>query len=127
MVSGGLPDIGVAERDQASLHAAVAIFGFATIYIGIGALIGTFVSGLLEGSLLVILVFMGDVFSGPAMTSGGGLLASLTPTRKAADLLIAGGGGQGSPAGDWVALAAIALGALMVALAAFWFTARSRI
>jgi hypothetical protein len=48
------------------LHAAVAILGFATIYIGIGALIGAFVSGPLEGSLLVMLVFMVDVFSGPA-------------------------------------------------------------
>jgi hypothetical protein len=108
------------------LHAAVAIFGFATIYIGIGALIGAFVKSPLEGSLLVMLVFSVDLFSGPAMTSGGGLLASLTPTRKAADLLIAAGSGQGSPAGDWITVAAIALGALGVALAAFWFSARSR-
>ena len=108
-------------------HAAVAILGFATIYIGIGALIGAFISGPLEGSLLVMLVFSVDVFSGPAMTSGGGVLSSLTPTRKAADLLIAAGSGQGSPAGDWIAVAAIALGALGVALAAFWFTARSRV
>lgn len=108
-------------------HAAVAILGFATIYIGIGALIGAFVSGPLEGSLLVMLVFSVDVFSGPAMTSGGGALSSLTPTHRAADLLIAAGSGEGSPAGDWIAVAAIALGALGVALAAFWFTARSRV
>lgn len=108
-------------------HAAVAILGFATIYIGIGALIGAFVSGLLEGSLLVMLVFSLDVFSGPAMTSGGGLLTSLTPTRTAADLLIAAGSGQGSPGGEWIAVAATAIGALGVALAAFWFTARARV
>lgn len=107
-------------------HAAVAILAFATIYIGIGALIGAFVAGPLEGSLLVVLVFSVDVFSGPAMTSGGGVLARLTPTRKAADLLIAAGGAQGSPAGDWLAVAVVALGALGVALAAFWFAARSR-
>ena len=109
------------------LHAAVAIVGFATIYIGVGALVGAFVSGALEGSLLVMLVFSVDVFSGPAMTSGGGLLASLTPTRKAAELLTAAGSGQGSPAGDWIAVVAVAVGALGVALAAFWFTARARI
>jgi hypothetical protein len=108
-------------------HAAVAIFGFAAIYIGIGALIGAFVSGPLEGSLLVILVFSVDMFSGPAMTNGTGLLATLTPSRKPAELLIAAGGGQGSPAGDWIMVAAIALGALGVALAAFWFTARARV
>jgi len=108
------------------LHAAAAILGFAAIYIGIGALIGAFVSGALEGSLLVMLVFSIDVFSGPAMTSGGGLLASLTPTRSAADLLIAAGGGQDSATGAWLSVAVVAAGALGVALAAFWFTARSR-
>lgn len=109
------------------LHAALAIVGFATIYIGVGALVGAFVSGPLEGSLVVVLVFSVDVFSGPAMTSGGGLLATVSPTRKTADLLIAAGGGEASPAGDWVAVAAIALGALALALAAFWFTARARV
>ncbi len=108
-------------------HAAVAVLAFAAIYIGVGAVIGVFVSGALEGSLLVMLVFSLDVFSGPAMTNGGGgLLASLTPTRKAADLLIAAGAGRGSPIGDWAAVAAVAVGAVAVALAAFWFSARSR-
>jgi hypothetical protein len=107
-------------------HAAVAILAFATIYIGIGALIGAFITGPLEGSLLVVLIFSVDVFSGPAMTSGGGLLASLTPTHKAAEVLIAAGAGQGSPPSDWIAVAAIALGALGVALAAFWLAARPR-
>jgi len=106
------------------LHAAVAVLSFAVIYIGLGALIGAFVSAPLEGSLLVILVFAVDAFSGPQMTSSG--LLSFTPTRDAADLLIAAGGGQGSPAADWLGMAAIALGALAVALAAFWFAARKR-
>ena len=75
----------------------------------------------------MVLVFSVDVFSGPAMTSGGGLLGTLSPTRKAADLLMAAGGGEGSPPGDWATVAAIALGALGVALAAFWFTARARV
>jgi hypothetical protein len=105
-------------------HAAVAIFTFAAIYIGIGALIGAFVKGQLEGSLLVMLVFSVDAFSGPQMTSNG--LVSWTPTRSAANLLIAAGGGEGSPGGDWIASAAVALGALAVALLAFWFSARSR-
>jgi len=60
------------------------------------------------------------------MTSGGGLLATLTPTRKAADLLVTASAGQASPPVAWITVAAIALGALGVALAAFWVTARSR-
>ena len=106
-------------------HAAIAIFIFAAIYIGIGALIGAFVKGPLEGSLLVVLVFSLDVFSGPAMSSGGGL-SNFTPTRDAASLLIASGGGQGSPTGDWLGAALVAIGAIAVALLAFWFSARSR-
>lgn len=105
-------------------HAAVAIFTFAAIYIGIGALIGAVVKGQLEGSLLVMLVFSVDAFSGPQMTSNG--LVSWTPTRNAANLLIAAGGAEGSPGGDWIGAAAVALGALMIALVAFWFAARSR-
>lgn len=106
-------------------HAAIAIFIFAAIYIGIGALIGAFVRGPLEGSLLVVLVFSLDVFSGPAMSSGGGL-SNFTPTRDAASLLIAAGGGQGSPMGDWVGAGVVAIGTLVVALVAFWTSARSR-
>jgi hypothetical protein len=105
-------------------HAAVAIFTFAAIYIGIGALIGAFVKGQLEGSLLVVLVFSVDAFSGPQMTSNS--LVSWTPTRNAGNLLIAAGGAEGSPGGDWIGSAAVALGALAVALLAFWFSARLR-
>jgi hypothetical protein len=104
------------------VHAAIAIFSFAAIYIGIGAL----VSAPLEGSLLVILVFSLDAFSGQQMTSAGGIGAFFTPTRHAANLLIAAGGGQGSPGADWLGVAGVALGALAVALGAFWLVARTR-
>ena len=107
------------------LHAAVAILAFALIYIGIGAAIGALVKSPLEGSLLVVLVFSVDAFSGPQMTSSGGLTA-WTPTRDAADVLIAAGSGIGSTNADWLALAATAFGALAVGLAAFWLVARSR-
>ena len=106
------------------LHAAVAILSFAVIYIGLGALIGAFVRAPLEGSLLVLLLFSLDAFSSPEMTSGGAF--AWTPTRKAAELLIAAGGAQGSPSADWLGMMVVALGALAVALAAFWFAARAR-
>ena len=106
------------------LHAAVAILSFAVIYIGLGALIGAFVKDALSGSLLVLLVFSVDAFSNPQMTSSGAL--SWTPTRAASNLLIAAGGQQGSPTADWLEMAAVALGALAVALTAFWLAARAR-
>ena len=106
------------------LHAAVAILSFAVIYIGLGALIGAFVRGALEGSLLIVFLFTLDAFSSPDMTSEGTL--AWAPTRDAANLLVAAGGGQGSPSADWLGMAVVALGALAVALAAFWFASRTR-
>jgi hypothetical protein len=105
-------------------HAAAAIFFFALIYIGIGSLIGAFVRDPLSGSLLVVLVFAVDAFTTPEMTSNTSL--AVTPSQDAANLLIAAGGGQGSPASDWIGAAAVALVGLVVALVAFWFAARRR-
>jgi hypothetical protein len=106
-------------------HAFVAILIFALIYIGIGALVGSLVSGALEGSLAVAFIFLIDTFSGPGMSAGGGL-AELMPTRTAADVLIAAGAGNNSPAGDWIVVGFTTLAALAVAAAAFWLAARPR-
>lgn len=105
-------------------HAAAAIAAFALIYIGIGAVIGALVRSPLEGSLLVVLAFSVDVFSGPQMTSEGTL--TWTPTRDAADLLIAAGSATSSPAADWLAVGATAAASLAVATLAFWLVARPR-
>ena len=107
------------------LHAAAAILAFAAIYIGIGAVVGAFVTAPLEGSLLVMLVFALDAFSGPQMTSGGGV-GAFTPTHQAASLLIAAGAGHHSPNADWIGAGAVALAALALAQAAFWLAARTR-
>lgn len=105
------------------LHAAVAILSFAIIYIGLGALIGALVKDALSGSLLVLLLFSVDAFTNPQMTSSS---LSWTPTRAASNLLIAAGGQMGSPTADWVEMAAVSIGALAVALTAFWLAARAR-
>lgn len=108
------------------LHAAVAVFAFAAIYIGVGAVVGALVSDPLGGSLLVILVFSVDAFSGPQMTNATSGIGTYLPTYHAANLLIAAGAGRGSPGADWIGVTAVALGALAVALGAFWFAARTR-
>lgn len=107
------------------VHAAAAVFAFAAIYTAVGALVGALVSGPLEGSLLVLLVFAVDVFSGPAMTDSGGV-GAVTPTRHAGDLLIEAGRGQSSAADAWAAVALTAAGGLAVAYVAFWLAARPR-
>ena len=105
-------------------HTAAAIVGFALIYLGVGAFTGCLVRGQLEGSLAVAFIFLLDVFSGPGMTEGDG--SPLSISRSAADVLIAAAIGEGSPADDWIELAAWAGGALLVALAAFVLSARGR-
>lgn len=105
-------------------HAAAAILGYALIYLGVGALVGSLVRGELEGSLAVAFVFLLDVFSGPGMTEGDG--SPLSISRSAADVLLAAAVGAGSPTADWLELAAWALGALALAAIAFAITARSR-
>lgn len=107
-------------------HAVAAIFAFALIYVGIGSFIGALVPSQLEGSLLVVLVFSVDAFSGPTMTSSGGLLA-YGPTRAASDLLVAAGGGQGSASSSWYEVLAAVSIALSVAFGAFLWSARSRL
>lgn len=106
-------------------HAFAAILIFALIYIGIGTLVGSFLSDPLEGSLTVAFIFLIDAFSGPGMSGSGGV-AQLMPTRKAADVLIAAGAGQSSPIGDWIAVGLTACAALLLAACAFWLSARPR-
>jgi len=105
-------------------HAAAAVLAFAVIYLAVGVLIGALVSAPLEGSLLVVFVFMLDVFSGPGMAEHA---SPLSISRKAADVLIAAGTGSGSPTGDWIKLLAVVATALALAFAAFVYSARSRI
>ena len=108
------------------LHAAVVIFAFAAIYIGIGAVAGALGSEPLAGSLLVLGVFSIDAFSGPQMTSAAGGIGTYLPTYHAANLLTAAAAGQNSPVGDWRGVAAMALGAIIIALGAFMLAARRR-
>ena len=104
-------------------HAAAAVFAFALIYLAIGVLIGSVISGQLEGALTVTFIFLLDVFSGPGMSADA---APWSISRKAADVLISAGLGRGSPASDWLALIAVVGAAVLGAFAAFSFSARSR-
>jgi hypothetical protein len=104
-------------------HAAVSILAFALLYLAIGVVIGSLIRGPLEGSLLVVFVFLLDAFAGPGMSGSAPLWAV---SQKAADTLIAAGMGTGSPAGDWVELTLVTAGALVAALAVFVTSARSR-
>ncbi len=114
-------DTGIEQPGLALL--AVLAFGF--IYVGIGALVGALVTDELAGSLTVALVFVMDMYAGPGMSGSSGT-ASLTPTRKSSEVLMAAGAGTDAPSGDWWAVGLTVLGALVLAFGAFWLAARPR-
>lgn len=104
-------------------HVAAGIVAFALVYVGVGVLVGSVVSGPLEGSLLVAFVFLLDAFSGPGMASDPPPWAV---SQNAAQVLIAAGGGAESPQGDWLALIATVVISLAAALTVFVLASRSR-
>lgn len=104
-------------------HAAVAVLAFALLYLAIGVLIGSLVTAPLEGSLLVVFVFLLDAFAGPGMS---GSPPPWAVSQKAAEVLIAAGTGSGSPADDWVKLALVTVAALLASFCVFIASARSR-
>jgi hypothetical protein len=105
-------------------HAAVAVLAFALLYLAIGVLIGSIVRAPLEGSLLVVFVFLLDTFSGPGMS--GAAAPPWAVSQKAADMLIAAGAGTASSTGAWAGVALVTLGALAAAFLVFVASARSR-
>ena len=105
-------------------HAATAVLAFALVYLAIGVLIGSVVSAPLEGSLLVVFVFLLDAFAGPGMT--GGSAPPWAVSQKAADILISAGMGTASPSGDWLKVAFVTGGALAAAFFVFVASARRR-
>ena len=105
-------------------HAAGAVVAFGLLYLAVGVLIGSVVTAPLEGSLLVVFVFLLDAFAGPGMS--GGSVPPWAVSREAADLLIAAGMGAASAGDDWGRLALVTMGALVVAFLAFVASARSR-
>ena len=104
-------------------HAAGAVLAYALIYVSIGVLVGALVQAPLEGSLLVVFVFLLDVFAGPGMSAEAPPWAV---SQKAADVLIAAGLGTGSPGGEWISLALVTGAALVAAVAVFTLSARRR-
>src|SRR5215213_3717521 len=106
------------------LHAAIGVLAFGLLYLAIGVLVGSLITAPLEGSLLVVFMFLLDAFAGPGMS--GGSPPPWAVSQKAADVLIAAGTGTGSSAADWAAVALVTGAALLAAFAVFVASARRR-
>lgn len=105
-------------------HALAALMLFSATYIGIGALAGAAVRGLLEGSLLVVLLFLLDAFTSPVMTSSAPL--NWSPTRSASEVLLDAGGGMPASSAEWLEAGGIAAAGLGAALLVFSWATRVR-
>jgi hypothetical protein len=101
----------------------VGVAAFALIYVSIGTIIGSLVTDPIEGSLLIILAWLVDIFAAPALTGDAGV--DVLPTRIPADVVMAAATGRGSPAGDYLITSLVAATALGLALTAFWRAART--
>lgn len=98
------------------LHVAGAIFSFAVLYLCIGVAIGAVVTAPLEGSLLVVFVFLLDVFSGP------GMAAEAQPwaiSRNSGEILLTASLGRTTSTQDWVQLVAVTGAAVVAAILVF--------
>ncbi len=92
---------------------------FAVIYLGIGVTVGAVVNNDVNGSLVVVFIWMLDVFLGPSMAGSDVWITRLFPTHFVSLVMSDAGSDHGGPLSylGWSAL--WTLGALAVAAAVF--------
>lgn len=98
-------------------------FLMALVYLGIGATVGALVRSEINGSLVVVFVWMFDVFFGPAMGGSAGIIRVFPlhfPTLVATDIA----SGHAGPLGDLGISAMWAAGALLISTVALVATTR---
>lgn len=91
----------------------------AVIYLGIGAAIGASVRSDVNGSLIVIFVWMLDVFLGPAMAGGEVWITRAFPSHFVTSVMIDASTGHEGPLGDVGWSIAWVLGAIILAMKVF--------
>ena len=99
---------------------------FALIYLGIGATIGALVRNPVNGSVLVLLVWIVDVMLGPSMGLGSKLVTRFLPTHFVTLWMTDRPSGHAGRLGDLGIAAAWTLGALALAFTVVLTTARVR-
>ena len=102
---------GIEDPARAIAGSLMAAF----IYLGIGALVGAVVRSDVNGSLVVIFVWMFDVFLGPAMAGGDVWITRFFPTHFVTLVMLDAASGHAGPVGDLGWAAAWAVSALLLA------------
>ncbi|HEX6206789.1 MAG TPA: ABC transporter permease [Actinomycetota bacterium] len=97
---------------------------FAVVYLGIGAAVGAAVRDEVNGSLVVLFVWLLDVFLGPAMGRTDAFLTRLFPTHFVTLVMTDAATGHAGSLGDLGAALAWTSGAIGLAAAIFGITTR---
>lgn len=105
-------------------RAGVATAMAAVTYLGLGAVVGALVRSELNGSLVIIFIWMIDVFFGPAMGGTDAAITRLFPTHFPTLVLIDPGSEHAAPLSTWTAALIWTGGGLLVALLALLLTTR---
>lgn len=108
--------------DAWSVVGATAMF--AVIYLAIGIAIGALVHSEMNGSLLIIFIWMFDVFFGPAMGQTESLIIRLFPGHFPTLVMLDAASGHAGSLGDLGAALAWTLGSVVVAVSALLATTR---
>ncbi len=115
--AGGLLALAARVGIKDPMRAISATVVVAVIYLAFGVIVGTFVKSEMNGSLLVSVVWVFDVFLGPALTSGSSPMTRVFPLHFPTLVLTAQASGHGGPLGDvgWSMVWAVGLSILAVA------------
>ena len=114
--TGGLVALAARTGITSPFRAVSATVLIAVIYLALGVLVGTFVKTEMNGALLVSLVWVFDVFLGPAMGSGPSLMTRVLPLHFPTLVLTGLVTGHAGPVGDvgWSLVWAVGLATLAV-------------
>lgn len=119
--SGGLLALWLRTGVTDVSRAAGATLMFAVIYLGIGAAVGAVVRNEVNGSLLVVFIWLFDLFLGPAMGSGADTVVTrVFPTHFPTLVMLDVASGHAGPLGDlgmgllWTVGAMLAAVALLI-------------
>jgi hypothetical protein len=95
---------------------------FAVIYFAIGVTVGALTRSEVNGSLIVIFIWMFDVFLGPAMAGSDVWVTRLFPSHFVTLVMLDATSGHAGPLGDLGWALAWTVGALLIAVAVFGAT-----
>ncbi|HEX6302086.1 MAG TPA: ABC transporter permease, partial [Acidimicrobiia bacterium] len=122
--AGALLALAVRTDIADPVRAVGATIMFAIIYLAIGATVGAWVRSEVNGSLLIIFIWMFDVFLGPAMGRTESLITRFFPSHFPTLVMLDATTTHAGPVGDLGASLAWTTGAVAIAVVSLFVTTR---